>query len=425
MGKKKKTLRSDGFVNAFTGQGVKSRDPFASYSVDSEIPLYDKEIDNLYTYNGIARKIVEIPADDAVSEGFKLINGSDEIEQSKAVMSELEDIKWDNKFSEALSWERAMGGSAILMMINDGRRFDEPLDLKSADKIERLDVYSKQDISATGSYYSDPSDPKYGRPYMYTLINEYGNSINVHESRLLLFRGGRISKEERRYRDGWGGTVFDVIQRRLIQYETSMNLSLAALSRLSQSMLKLNGLADILSSDGGEEIIQKRLQAIDMARHFLNTIAIDSSDDYQQYGMTLGGIPQISEEFEVALAAATNIPVTILFGRSPAGLNATGRSDFEQYYKMVNRIQTRNMKPQLSRLISILNQLKGLNLPEKYTIEFNPLWSMSEPEKAQVKQTKVNTEAAKINAVNTLVSSEIITKEEARKILSEIMNEVK
>lgn len=425
MGKKKKTLRSDGFVNAFTGQGVKSRDPFASYSVDSEIPLYDKEIDNLYTYNGIARKIVEIPADDAVSEGFKLINGSDEIEQSKAVMSELEDIKWDNKFSEALSWERAMGGSAILMMINDGRRFDEPLDIKSADRVERLDVYSKQDISTTGSYYSDPNDPKYGRPYMYTLINEYGNSINVHESRLLLFRGGRISKEERRYRDGWGGTVFDVIQRRLIQYETSMNLSLAALSRLSQSMLKLNGLADILSGDGGEEIIQKRLQAIDMARHFLNTIAIDSADDYQQYGLALGGIPQISEEFEVALAAATNIPVTILFGRSPAGLNATGRSDFEQYYKMVNRIQTRNMKPQLSRLISILNQLKGLNLPEKYTIEFNPLWTMSEPEKASVKQTKVNTEAAKINAVNTLVSSEIITKEEARKILSEIMSEVK
>ena len=311
------------------------------------------------------------------------------------------------------------------MMINDGRRFDEPLDLKSADRVERLDVYSKQDISTTGSYYSDPNDPKYGRPYMYTLINEYGNSINVHESRLLLFRGGRISKEERRYRDGWGGTVFDVIQRRLIQYETSMNLSLAALSRLSQSMLKLNGLADILSSDGGEEIIQKRLQAIDMARHFLNTIAIDSADDYQQYALPLGGIPQISEEFEVALAAATNIPVTILFGRSPAGLNATGRSDFEQYYKMVNRIQTRNMKPQLSRLISILNQLKGLNLPEKYTIEFNPLWTMSEPEKASVKQTKVNTEAAKINAVNTLVSSEIITKEEARKILSEIMSEVK
>lgn len=50
---------------------------------------------------------------------------------------------------------------------------------------------------------------------------------------------------------------------------------------------------------------------------------------------------------------------------------------------------------------------------------------MSEPEKASVKQTKVNTEAAKINAVNTLVSSEIITKEEARKILSEIMSEVK
>lgn len=35
------------------------------------------------------------------------------------------------------------------------------------------------------------------------------------------------------------------------------------------------------------------------------------------------------------LSAVSEIPVTILFGRSPCGQNATGDSDFEQYYSMV------------------------------------------------------------------------------------------
>ena len=429
MGKKKKNtanVRNDGFINAFTGQGLRARDPFASYRVQADVPMNDEEIDNLYTYNGIARKIIEIPADDAVSEGFTLNDGNAELDQAKTVLSELEDISWDKKFSEALSWERAMGGSAILMMINDGRRFDEPLDLKSADRIEKLDVYSKKDISMAGYFYDDPNNPNYGKPSMYTLISEYGNSMYVHESRLLIFRGGRVSKSERRQRDGWGGTVFDVVKERLVQYETSLSLSLAALSRFSQGILKLNGLSDVLSSEGGDDVIRRRLQAIDMARHFLNTIAIDTDDDYQQYGLALGGITPIEEEFECALSAVTNIPVTILFGRSPAGMNATGRSDFEQYYKMVRRIQVRNMKPQLSKLIDIMNQLKQWNLPDRYTIDFKPLWTMTEQEQAQIKQTKVNTDVAKVNAVNTLLQSEVISKDEARKILKEIipLNEV-
>lgn len=422
MSKKKKIKHNDGFVNAFTGQGMRSRDPFVSYSVDAETTMNEEEIDNLYTFNGIAQKIVDAPADDAITEGFKLKNGLDDIEQSELVMSALEDLNWQEVFSEALSWNRAYGGSAVLLVTNDGKPFNEPLEITSKTRIEKLEVFSKQDITDTGYFYSDITSPKYGKPYMYTLLNQWGNSFDVHESRLLLFRGGRLSKQKRRERQGWGASCFDIIKGRLVQYETSMNLSLAALSRLSQSVLKLNGLAEVLSSDGGDTMVQRRLQTIDMARHFLNTIAIDSLDDYQQHGLALGGITQIEEEFECALSAASNIPVTILFGRSPAGMNATGHSDFEQYYKMVKHIQVRDLKPRLLYLIEVLNQINGWKLPDKYTIEFKPLWSMSEQEQASLKQTEVSIASGKVSAINTLVQSEVITKEEARNILQSIIN---
>lgn len=44
------------------------------------------------------------------------------------------------------------------------------------------------------------------------------------------------------------------------------------------------------------------------------------------------------------LSALTNIPQTILFGRSPAGMNATGESDFENYYNFIERIQKQDVK---------------------------------------------------------------------------------
>ena len=44
------------------------------------------------------------------------------------------------------------------------------------------------------------------------------------------------------------------------------------------------------------------------------------------------------------LSAVTNIPQTILFGRSPAGENSTGDSDFENYYNYIERIQKLMLK---------------------------------------------------------------------------------
>ena len=70
---------------------------------------------------------------------------------------------------------------------------------------------------------------------------------------------------------------------------------------------------------------------------------------------------------------------------------------------MVRRIQQRTLKPNLGKLIWILNLCSDykLNLPQEYRIEFNPLWNPSAKEEAETKKLfadaqKQRAEAAKV-----------------------------
>lgn len=397
---------------------MRQRDPFSAYKFRPDnFIMSDQEADDLFTFNGIANKIISAPADEAVRAGFKLKDGDSEIEHNDAINSIFEDLNGQGEFAKALAWDRLYGGAVMLMMIDDGLTLEEPLNEKKIRKVERLEVYEPMDVSFFDSYfYNNPHDPNYGRPQFYTITGYNGGSFLVHESRLLLFTGGVISNRRRRMRNGWGGRVFDKVQQDMVNYNTSLSLALMAISRLSQGILKLNGLSSNLSNDFGEQQVQKRLQLIDMARHLMNTIAIDTEDEYDQKNLTTAGLKDVMQEFQVALSASTDIPATILFGRSPAGQNATGHSDFENYYNMVGRIQQRTLRPQLARFLSIIDKASdyGITLPNDYTIEFNPLWSESEKEKAETANLNGQAKEHEANAAKIYIETGSLDVQELR-----------
>lgn len=415
-------IRQDGYANAVLGHGLKKFDPFMSYNFKMNRRLSFMECDELFTYNGIAAKVIEAPANEAVRAGFELKDGEEIITQNDAVQSILEDLQVKGIFAKALSWDRLYGGCVVLLLADDGGALEDPLNLASIRSIEQLMVFEPQDISfGMDYYYTDPSDPRFGSPQWYTITGYNGGSFLVHESRLFRFDGDTVSNRVRRMRDGWGGKLFDRIAGDLMRYDGGLSLVLMALSRMSQGILKLNELTNTLSMEGGEEMVQKRLQLIDMARHIMNTIAIDSTDDYDQKNITLAGVPNVLQEFQQALSAVTDIPITLLFGRSPAGQNATGDADFENYYNMVSRIQQRKLKPQLTKLLEILNACSEyhFNLPAEYTIEFKPLWNASEKEVAETDKLKAEARASEATAMNTLVQMQALDASEVRNTLKE------
>ena len=417
-------IRTDGYINAVLGHGLKNMDPFAfgrfggtnSWLVDY------READNMYTFNGLARRIISLPAEDALRKGFDIKSNGEDIdcEAERRLKSTLEDLDAKKQLALALNWDRLFGGAVVLMIADDGGTLEDPLNMSRLRRVERLDVFAPEEVSFTNAMlYENPADPNYGRPQYYNIIGLWGNAFLVHESRLLMFYGGSISNYYRRMRMGWGASVFEQVKRELLHYSGGNDLAFMALGRLSQGILKLANMNDLLMNDEGELAVKKRLHLIDMARHMMNTIAIDTVDEYDQKSMSLANVNAVLDEFQQAVCSATGIPATILFGRSPAGQNATGESDLENYYNLVENIQQGTLRTPLSRLIDVVVNCSdyGISLPPEWYIHFESLWNESEKEEAETKKLKAEAKRARAEAINTLVQAQVLDVSEARATL--------
>ena len=418
--RRKERMRQDGYLNAMFGQGFRFTDPFANYKQGIDF-VSDQQCSHLYTYNGIAKAIIDIPADEAMRSGFEVDTDTmDEDAINKQVQSLCEDLNVQYKFSEALAWADLYGGSVIVVMADDGRRLDEPLNWDGLRRIEKLKVFDKTNIVGSRQY-QDASAPQYMDVELY-YINTFGaNPMWVHESRVLRFDGGRLPLYQRNLRLGWGAKRFESIKEEIERYSNGHEYALQALTRLSQDVVKLDGLTNILATEGGDVAVQKRMQMIDMVRSMMNSIAIDGADEYDRKGLSLSGIRELLEQFEIAICGATGIPATKLFGRSPQGMNATGKADLENYYNMVGMIQQSKVKPNLVRLIEMLNACRDykLTLPETWHIEFEPLWSLSKAEKADIENTEADAQKKKADAIAELINAQVLDATEARATLAE------
>ena len=217
----------------------------------------------------------------------------------------------------------------------------------------------------------------------------------------------------------WGIPEYQRIKRQLRETVTAHGDSVKLLERSVQAIYKMKNLAQLLATDEGEEQALKRLQVIDMARGILNSIAIDSEgEDYGFQTFTLSGIKDVIDSTCNMLSAITEIPQTILFGRSPAGMSATGESDLENYYNFISKLQKLMLKHNLTKLVDVIlcaakNNGRIAEIPH-FKVTFLPLWSLSETEQATVDQTKATTAQTKATTAQIYVDMGALDPSEVR-----------
>lgn len=76
--------------------------------------------------------------------------------------------------------------------------------------------------------------------------------------------------------------------------------------------------------------------------------------------------------------------MTKLFGRSPAGMSATGESDLQNYYDYVNSQREAKLRPVLERLLPIMAVSTWGVVPDNLQIDFPPLWTPTATETAEI-----------------------------------------
>lgn len=421
--------REDGYVNLLNKYGTK-QDNSEAYKFEREPVIPDMQLTGLYEGNGLFSKIIDTPAEEALKHGFDLNLKSDEV--NAFVEDALDDLEWEEKAATAIKWARLYGGALIVMLIDDGRGLEEAVDWEHIRSIDELRVYERSIVQPDSSslYQQDYGGKgvgnrvsKFGQPEYYYVSSIYG-SFKVHESRCLVFRNGVLPEQTSNATYlFWGMPEYVRIRRALRETVTAHTDSVKLLERSVQAIYSMKGLASLLTTDDGENQVLKRLQLVDTSRGLLNSIAIDSEgENYDFKTFQFSGVKDVIDATCNMLSALTNIPQTILFGRSPAGMNATGDSDFESYYNFVEKIQRLMLKRNLRTLLDVVFRagIASGDVAEEpdYKLEFKPLWSLSDTEQAAVDQTKAQTALVKAQTAQAYVDMQALDPTEVRRRLA-------
>ena len=137
-----------------------------------------------------------------------------------------------------------------------------------------------------------------------------------------------------------------------------------------------------MADEASQRDLYNTLRAQNMLMNTMSLQVLSKDDDFQTFDYTFSGLSDIYEQFMMDIAGAAEIPVTKLFGRSPAGLNATGEGDLRNYYDTVKQWQEAVLRPVLEKLLPVMCMSAWGAVPDDLDFEFNPIRDTSDEERA-------------------------------------------
>jgi phage-related protein (TIGR01555 family) len=418
------TERLDGWENVITGLGS-LRDKLTHHAPQLRQPLRDSTLEALHSDDDIAARIVEKLPDDALRAGFCITLPADEDNSATLgadLTSALQALGADTALHQAWCWARLYGLGAVLLGVDDGLDTREPLDLGRVVRLSHLTVLRRTQLQPE-TYYNEPLAPRFGEVESYRLMRlaiPRGSAVTVrsyekldaivHESRLLQFRGVLTSR--------WGAAseqFFDdsVLQRAYDAMQASSSAWMSVghlLTDASQGVFRVKNLLQLLAANG-EEKLRKRVQIMDLVRSVCRALLIDAdAESFERVATSFTGMPDLLDRYMLRVSAAAEMPATVLWGRSPAGMNATGESDVRNWYDKVGSERTKVLTPRIEQLTRVLmaaddSPTKG-NVLDEFEVEYPPLWQPSAKEAAETFNLRAQ-------ALVSLVNARIIRPEEA------------
>ena len=141
--------RLDGYMNVLNRMGTE-QDSSEAYEFVPEATIPDVDLATHYEANGLFTKIIDIPAEKAATGDFDLNLSDDNV--VSLVTDALEDLDWETTAAQAVKWSRLFGGALAVMLIDDGRGLEEPVDWDNIKGIDEIVLFERPVVEP--DYYS-------------------------------------------------------------------------------------------------------------------------------------------------------------------------------------------------------------------------------------------------------------------------------
>ncbi|HEX5314318.1 MAG TPA: anti-CBASS Acb1 family protein, partial [Gammaproteobacteria bacterium] len=419
-------------MSAITGIGDVTRDKRTTHTL-APIQMSYAMIAQLWAKEAMCAKAIEKPGEECFRPGFELDipgeqtggKGGDSgkgdafTDLKEYVTDQLRELDVVAKLKKAYQYKRAYGGGALLLGINDGRRLDQPVDTTKNPSLDWINVLEPIEIFPI-SFYDDPAQANYGEPEFYQLgayaalpqfmgpIQEPKLNVFIHESRIIPFRGIKVSRyffDNTVIDPYWGASLlprfYDAMRDCAVAYSGAGLLSVD----VSQPVITIEGLRALVGRN--EEALRARMIALEQGRSIARAILLDGKEKYERQTTQLAGIPDLLDRCAQFLAANIDIPLSILFGYSPASLGTPDNQELTQWYNLCRVIQTQEFTPPLRRIIDlIMRGRRSRGLPKRYDIAWGDLEHMTTTQRVQNEFTQARTDSLNVKS-GTIYPDEI------------------
>jgi phage-related protein (TIGR01555 family) len=386
--------------NPVSGLGITGFDPTRQLSYGSGRIPHSYVVDQLYTYDWLAKRIIELMPSIAMVRGIRIKGAADGGEEllRKWQALDVSDRFPRGAFRRGVNDGRAYGGAVMLIGYALGNPTSALLPEQAAGGINFFDIFGQHELRVL-TRHTDPSQGTFGMPELYEVIAASNGPPHprrgqiFHASRSIRFAGSPLRVPNNGvdivgdYPEIGISVLTDVLNV-IAQYGLAWSALSNMLQDASIGVMKLAGLVEGLSGTDAD-LIRDRLQVLQQTKssHRLMFLDAENNEEYTRTEVSLTDVPATIQQFMVAVAGAAGTPARIFFSSSPSGLNAnaSGNTDLAQFYADCADYQRTYLGPKLEAVLTAVN-----GGTEPIRIEWPTLWESSDNELAQTRVANAN-----------------------------------
>ncbi|MDC5420136.1 DUF1073 domain-containing protein [Acinetobacter baumannii] len=345
----------------------------------------DEQLEAVYQH-WLAKRIVNRPASDMLRAGwfFEGIQDNDLLKLKEACKA----FNLDGVLLSSLVLSRLYGVCYVLLGTVDGGDLDQPFDLNKlgVGRLEFFTVLKKKYIEADTSKYLSPKEAGglLKQPEFYKLKLDGKSTQRIHHTRLYKFGHADVVNEE-------PVSVLQEVYEDLLDHAAVKKASASLVHESKIDVIRTPGLVDKIKAD--MQAVAERFLSVGLLKGLNGMIVLDAEEEYDSKSYSFGGLPDLMREFSIQAAGAADMPYTILFGQSPAGMNATGEHDTRNYYDSIATKQIWSLKPFMMKLLRVIVQTTfGRQIPS-LDVVFNPLWQLDAKVRSEVEKANAERDA--------------------------------
>lgn len=353
-----------------------------------------RQYTHLYEIAWEARKIIRIPAEDALRKKWVLEGIGEEF--IKYFETEFIRLDFHQILKRSLMLERLLGGCITFFGLGGEQKEEtkDPFNPKKGSKIYYANAIPVSRISRV-TWDNNPLSEYYMRPSMYAV-----NGQEVHISRCLIWDGEPLFDPYdfaltnfRSNLAGFGPSKLAPIWDDIIKAVGTRQAAYQMIQTNNAIIASVNDLQDLMGTVPGKKNVVKIKEMVNQLSLYRAALIDGDNMKIDTVSAKFGSVPELLMTFIQILSAASDIPATRFIGEAPGGLNSTGKSDLENYYNTIDSMQVQRLVPAIRRTCDILGYSKFGDLwtieREKLDVVFPPLWNLSELEEAERAQLRL------------------------------------